>query len=236
MLRKLALVTLCMTLALPASSGDATPGFRTLEVGAKRPAWYHPPPEEATAKRPLAVFLHGMCALPEWECPVFQGAAGSSWLLCPPGPAACQGSGAMWVGTTRALEKRIDTSIALLREKEPDEVDLGRRILIGYSLGAPAALRVALAQPGRWQRMMIVNAGTEPSALLLKKAGISRIALVAGEADRTAPKLKKAAKRLAASGVDARYFSMGKVGHYFDATSAERLTEALTWIGAPTWP
>lgn len=220
--------------AASASSGDTTPGFRTLEVGGKRPAWYHAPKSEPS-RRPLTVFLHGMCALPEWECPVFEAAAGSSWLLCPPGPAACEGGGAMWVGTTGALEKRIDKSVALLAEHENGSVDLGRRVLVGYSLGAPAALRVALAQPGRWQRLVIVNAGTEPSAAQLGRAGITRIALVAGEQDATAAKLKKAAKRLAASGLDARYFSMGKVGHYFDAGSAERLREALTWIGAD-WP
>ena len=230
--RLLALAVLAgsVTAAPRASSGDTTPGFRTLDVGAKRPAWYHAP--KAEARRPLAVFLHGMCALPEWECPVFQGATSSSWLLCPPGPAACDGGGAMWVGTGPQLEKRVDKSVALLSTSVADKLDLGRRVLIGYSLGAPAALRIALAQPGRWQRLMIVNAGTEPSAAQLRKAGITRVALVAGEQDATAAKLKKTQKRLAASGVDARYFSMGKVGHYFDATSAERLNEALRWIGA----
>lgn len=223
----LALVAVIVTLPRSASSGDAHSGFRTLEVGAKRPAWYHPHP--SSERQPLTVFLHGMCALPEWECPVFRSATGSSWLLCPPGPAACEGGGAMWVGTNQALEQRIDKSVSLLVEREPNAIDLDRRLLVGYSLGAPAALRVALKQPGRYQRMMIVNASTEPSAAQLKKAGIVRIALVAGERDSTAPKLKKAAKRLAGAGVDARYFSMGKVGHYFDATSAERLTEAASW-------
>jgi predicted esterase len=230
----IALLVAAVTVSSRASSGDTTPGFRTLEVGAKRPAWYHAPAAEP-ARRPLTVFLHGMCALPEWECPVFQGATGSSWLLCPPGPAACEGGGAMWVGTNSALARRVDKSIDLLAEREADGVDLGRRVLVGYSLGAPAALRIALEQPGRWQRLMIVNAGTEPSAAQLKKAGITRIALVAGEADGTAAKLKRTAKRLASAGVEARYFSMGKVGHYFDRTSAERLTQALTWIGAE-WP
>lgn len=227
----LAVLALATALSAPVSSGDATPGFRTLEVGGKRPAWYHAP--KAEERRPLAVFLHGMCALPEWECPVFQPATGSSWLLCPPGPASCEGGGAMWVGTGSQLEKRVDKSVSLLAERE--SVDLGRRVLIGYSLGAPAALRIALGQPGRWQRLMIVNAGTQPSAAQLGKAGIRRIALVAGEQDATAAKLKKSAKRLAASGVDARYFSMGNVGHYFDQGSAERLREALAWIGAD-WP
>lgn len=228
-----ALLGALVTRAPRAQGGDAVPGFRTLAVGGKRPAWYHAP--KSPEQRPLAVFLHGMCALPEWECPVFQGATSSSWLLCPPGPAACEGGGAMWVGTSAALEKRVDKSVALLVESEPEKVDLGRRVLIGYSLGAPAALRLALAQPGRWQRLMIVNAGTEPSAAQLRKAGITRVALVAGDQDATASKLRKTQKRLAASGLAARYFSMGKVGHYFDASSAERLSEALGWIGAD-WP
>lgn len=228
-----ALLGAFVTRAPPAQSGDTVSGFLTLDVGGKRPAWYHAP--KPTERRPLAVFLHGMCALPEWECPVFQGATSSSWLLCPPGPAACEGGGAMWVGTGAALEKRVDKSVALLAASEPEKVDLGRRVLIGYSLGAPAALRIALAQPGRWQRLMLVNAGTEPSAAQLRKAGITRVALVAGDQDATASKLKKTQKRLAASGIDARYFSMGKVGHYFDASSAERLSEALGWIGAD-WP
>lgn len=223
-----AVSALVLGYARAADSGDATPGFRTLDVGGKRPAWYHPPRAEA-AKRPVTVFLHGMCALPEWECPVFEGAASSTWLLCPPGPASCEGSGAMWVGKTATLSRRIDKSLDLLVGSAGDRVDTARRTLVGYSLGAPAALRVALASPGRWQRMMLVNAGTEPSARDLAKAGIVRIALVAGEHDQTAGKAKRTARKLAAAGIEARYFSMGKVGHYFDASSRERLQESLDW-------
>lgn len=223
-----------MATAFGASSGDTTPGFRSLEVGGKQPAWYHPPVPPA-AQRPLTVFLHGMCALPEWECPVFEGATGSSWLLCPPGPTACAGGGAMWVGPTEKLGARVGKSIELLERREPGTMDLGRRTLVGYSLGAPAALRLALSEPGRWRRLMIVNASTDPSLAHLKKAGVERLALVAGELDGTSQKLRRTAKRLAGAGFDARYFSMGKVGHYFDAKSAERLQEALTWIGAD-WP
>ena len=68
---------------------------------------------------------------------------------------------------------------------EQSAVDLDRRAG-GLLMGAPAALRVALGQPDRYSRMMIVNAGTEPTAAQLKRAGVVRIALVAGERDATA--------------------------------------------------
>jgi predicted esterase len=242
--------TLAALLAASSALADATePRMRQLEFGAKRPALYEAPapPSDAaredskkkppkksgravaTTGKPLVVFLHGMCALPEWECPVFRGATSGAWLLCPPGPAACQGTGAMWTGTTRTLSRRVDAATRALTEREKT-VDSARRALVGYSLGGPAALRVALAAPGRYQRLMFVNAGVTPSKAVLEKAGVTRVAFVAGEADGTAAKLRRASARLARVGVDARYFSMGKVGHYFDASSEERLREPLRWL------
>lgn len=214
---------------LVAASALADSGQQKLDFGAGRPAIYQAP-KDAKKKKPLVVFLHGMCALPEWECPVFQGATSAAWLLCPPGPQACEGNGAMWMGKTAALTARADRATEALVKIE--DVDLTRRALVGYSLGAPAALRMALDQPGRYQRLMIVNASIEPSKAQLARAKVSRVAFVAGEADRTASKLRKAAQRLAHVGVNARYFSLGKVGHYFDATSEERMRESLEWLTA----
>lgn len=221
-----------MSVLLAAAGARADGGQRKLDFGGGRPAIYEAPKDAkgTKAKQPLVVFLHGMCALPEWECPVFRGATGGAWLLCPPGPQACEGNGAMWIGKTAALTARADRATEALAKLE--QVDLTRRALVGYSLGAPAALRIALDRPGRYQRLMFVNASIEPSKAQLARAKVTRVAFVAGEADRTAPKLRKAAERLARVGVDARYFSLGKVGHYFDATSEERMRESLEWLTA----
>lgn len=210
-----------------ADAHDAAPPPPAVFATLPEPAgtWLHPP-ATPTPGAPLVVFLHGMCALPEWECPVFRPAADAAWLLCPPGPTPCQGGGAMWTGSDTRIEGQIGTAIGGL----PEGVDLERRALIGYSLGAPAALRMTLREPGRWQRLMIVNAPVVPSAAQLTRAGITRIALVSGGRDRTTAKLQAGARTLARQGVDARYFSMGPVGHYFDAESSERLRESIEWL------
>jgi len=202
-----------------------------LEFGAKRPAMYYAPPQ-SDEKRPLIVMLHGMCALPEYECPVFrEGAPGSTALLCPPGPTSCpEGDGRMWIGSSWAMASSLTKSLRALGERHSGRIDTRRKALVGYSLGGMAAMRIVQAQPGQWSGLMIVNAGVEPSAATLRRAGIKRVALVAGERDRTAGKLRRAAARLQHVGFDARYFSMGAVGHYFDSSSASRLNEALTWL------
>lgn len=215
----------CASLAIAASEP------RRLEFGGKRPAVYYSSQRD-DGRRPMIVMLHGMCALPEYECPAFRaGATADNWLLCPPGPSACSGAGAMWTGSTKTMLRAIDLPLQAFAERHAERIDTRRKALVGYSLGAPAALRIALAQPGQWSGLMIVNAGVQPSAATLKKAGIRRVALVAGERDRSAHKLRAAATRLKRAGVDAQYFSMGPVGHYFDATSESRLVESLTWLG-----
>ncbi len=203
-------------------------GLQRLDLGG-RPALTHAP-AVGGSQMPLVVFLHGMCAIPEWECPVFTGASAGAWLLCPPGPAPCAGGGRMWVGTRKRLTGQVGRFTSALVEQE--SLSAGRRALVGYSLGAPAALQIALAEPGRWQRLMIVNASVVPSAAQLKRAGVTRLALVAGAHDRTAGKLRQGAQRLARSGVDARFFSLGPVGHFFDRTSAQRMVPSLTWLTA----
>ena len=225
-----------------AAIADSTPsptrpaGFSKLErgptgfgtrAGASRPALVHAPGKGATAE-PLVVFLHGMCAIPEWECPVFVGAAKQAWLLCPPGPAACNGGGRMWIGKDAQLVGQVRAFSDALETAHSAQI--GRRALVGYSLGAPAALRIALASPGRYQRLMIVNASVTPSVAQLEKAQVLRLALVAGDNDRTAAKLRRAAGALARAGFDARFFSLGPVGHFFDASSARRMEPALLWL------
>jgi len=222
--------------ALSADPDEPARPSERLDFGSRRPALLHAP-RKPGQPAPLVVFLHGMCALPEYECPVFEPGTRSAWLLCPPGPVACGASGAMWTGDANKLIKAITASSEAASAEHGAAIAAEPRTLIGYSMGATAALRIALKQPGTFQRLMIVNASVSVSAADLRRAQVTRIAFVAGERDRSAGKLKQSAQRLAKAGLDAQFFALAKTGHYFDARSAGLLTVPLTWlVSAKTRP
>ncbi|MFC1643289.1 hypothetical protein ACFL5O_11505 [Myxococcota bacterium] len=135
----------------------------------------------------------------------------------------------MGSGSDKSLQSTLRRSLAALQQQS-DTVDLQRKALIGYSLGASAALRAVTVAQGEWSGLMLVNAGLEPNATVLRAAGVKRVALVAGERDLSSPKLQRAAKRLLRGQVDARFFSLAATGHYFDASSEQRLLEPLLWL------
>ena len=190
------------------------------------------PAPDAGTQEPLVVYLHGACITPEWECPFFARATSSAWLLCPGGPAPCPDwGGLMWAGSTPAFAKAVDDAVVALAA-QAGGASFGPRALVGYSLGGPAALRIALHEPGRWQRLMIVNANVVPNPRQLAKAGIERLALVAGQRDAVAPKLRRGAAWLAQNDVDVRYFVLADMAHYYEPNSAQHLEEPLAWLMA----
>ncbi|HEU4406417.1 MAG TPA: hypothetical protein VFS43_14225 [Polyangiaceae bacterium] len=217
--------------APPPPPPEGAAAFST-EAGGR--AVFFPPAEGSAGEKPLTMMLHGMCATPEWECPFFRkGAAASGYLLCGAGPALCGGGpGSRWSGAPGALAKAVNASVEGLERRLPAGSKLGPgRALVGYSLGAAAASKVIeLARPGEWSGLVVVNASAVPSAAQLRKAGVKRVALVAGERDMTAPKLKRAAKALEGAGLEARYFSLGPVGHYFGETTEAALEAPLRWV------
>ena len=181
----------------------------------------------------MTVYLHGMCASGALECPVFAAAARTGYLVCPDGTGGCGGGGFLWAASQKSHESRLAAVRTALEASEGARVGKGPQALIGYSLGAPAALLQVVREPGRYHRLMLVNASVAPTAAQLKKAGIERVALVAGARDATAPKLSAVATRLAAGGITARYFALEATGHYFDAQSAERMAAPIAWLLAP---
>jgi predicted esterase len=203
--------------------------MQLLDFGEKYPAAWYPPCKTGT-HRPVLVMLHGMCALPQYECPVFSGdAQRTAWLLCPPGPVTCKGAGAMWTGSPTELSAVIARALTALKQTHPD-VNSDRKALVGYSLGASAALAIASHSGADYRGLLLLNAGLSPDPRAMKRAGIARVALVAGDRDMSRQKLRQAAKLLAASDFDARFFSLERTGHFFDASSPERVVASLAWL------
>ena len=134
----------------------------------------------------------------------------------------------MWGGPPAKQAATQDAALRTLKSLYPDDTTDGG-VLIGYSLGAQAALAILAREPGHWRALMIVNSSNVPTPEQITRSGIHRIALVAGDNDGTAGKLSISAKHLKSAGFDAQYFSLGKVGHFFDGTTSAKMIAPLTW-------
>ena len=189
------------------------------------------PPDDATAAAPVTVFLHGMCDTPENECPYFRRAVGRrGWLVCPRAPVAC-GGGSKWGGKGDAA--LIEAAVQRLVTRYPDRVVTSDRTVIGFSQGAFVAAELLQhgEQPYRYALLMAGKVPVVPARVL--RGGALRVLLSAGDRDGSSAFMQDAARRLARGGVDARYFSLGNVGHSFAADMDTWLDGALAWLWAP---
>lgn len=187
-------------------------------------------PTTAATRRPVVVMLHGMCDPPQRECPYFAGTVTEfAWLVCPRARLRCPGGETLW--DWRNKYQTVDTAVERVRRFAPDEVDTaGERILIGFSLGALAAMDIAHRGDGRWQRLMLIGAEVYPNARLLERAGVKRVLLASGQRDMMRWHMETQAKRLDAQGIASRYMSMGPVGHWFAPDMDTWMSEALAWL------
>ena len=188
-------------------------------------------PERSNVTAPI-VLLHGMCDVPEAECPAFAGSASADrLLLCPRADLACEGGGATWSGGSKrrselalgALDRAAQTFPAYRVNERP-------ATLVGFSLGAFAALDVAQNSNGRFRHLVLIAGRVEPDPVRLEKAGIDGVILAAGEYDMTRAHLGAVAKRLERRGVRARFMSLGNVGHTFAPDMNAWLESALAWL------
>ncbi len=212
-----------------ASAGETT-GARWLGATAESPGLLvFPPQGDPRVPRAVTIMLHGMCDVPERECPWFaEAVTPNSWLVCPRGPLRCESGGATWAWERRA--ETIDAAIRRVEAEYPGRVAAGTDdTLIGFSLGAFVAMDVVNHAPTRWSRVVLLGAKVTPDRRALLR-GSTRFVLGAGDLDASRVHMELAARRLHAAGVDATFMSLGRVGHRFADDMDGWLARAL----APT--
>jgi predicted esterase len=200
-----------------------------LEQTAQEPAVLAFPPRK-TGRRPIAVMLHGMCDPPERECPYFANSVTEfAWLVCPRARLGCAGGGTMWDWVKKY--ETVDSAVERMRQYDAATVDAEHdRILIGFSLGALAAMDIAHRARGQWPKLLLIGAEVYPNATLLKRAGVKRVLLASGERDMMRWHMTQQAERLNRQGVPARYMSLGPVGHWFAPDMDTWMRGALSWL------
>lgn len=188
------------------------------------------PPKNADVKRPVTVMLHGMCDEPEYECPHFASSTtGQSWLVCPRANLRCEGGGSIWSADKR-LGQTIEDGIARVDAEYAGAVDGEQgRTLIGFSLGAIRGMDIAHAGDGKYRSAILIGAKIYPDAKRLRKAGVQRLVLAAGEHDMMKWHMVAQTKKLIRQGYPAAFMSMGKIGHAFPRDLGERMERALAW-------
>jgi predicted esterase len=171
-----------------------------------------------------------MCGHPENACPWFaEGATPHGWLVCPRGPNVC-GSGASW-GSREEDERLVESAITRASAQWPGEVSArSGRTLVGFSLGGIVALDLAQKSEGKYVGLVLIAAQARPNAALLKKAGVHRVVMAAGDYDMTHDTMESDARALDAAGLSARFVSLGKVGHTFPRDMSTRMKDALDWV------
>lgn len=186
------------------------------------------PPLHA-GRQPLAVMLHGMCDVPDNECPWLAPAVTPhAWLVCPRASLPCRGGGAMWSVSRR--KRTVESAVEQLVAARPGQVDTTHATLMGFSQGAYSAFSIARSDPGQWSRLLLIAAKVHPNVWRLRHDGVKRMLLAAGDYDMTHGPMWSTARRLSRDGFPARFMSLGKVGHTFPSDMTKRMTKAMAWL------
>ena len=133
---------------------------RALEVPGYAPAAFVP--ADGAAARPLVVALHGNFDRPEWMCAALAGiVAGRAFLLCPRGIARTDAPGEdRWqFPPIGPLAREVAAARAELAERHPGRLSDGAEVWVGFSQGAHRVSRMAVANPSRFPRILLIEGG-----------------------------------------------------------------------------
>ena len=190
-----------------------------------------PPRRPAPSKSLTVVYLHGIHGRAENGCPwLREGSSELGWLVCPEANEHLANGTFSWAGTTadqRAVVARAERA-AQAQGADPTSAS----VLVGFSQGAFVALDLTARHLGRYRGLVLIGADVAPSRAMLDASGVDRIVFAAGDLDGSSAPMKRAAEHLRREGMDARFVSLGRIGHSYETPEKEALRDAIVWAGS----
>jgi predicted esterase len=189
-------------------------------------------PARGTGAFPMTIVLHGMCGDAARTCRHFADAVTeSAHLICPRASARCAGGGASFPeqGVEEAVESAVARAMSVLGEVDESH----GRTLIGYSLGAFRALRIAQSSGGKYPRVMLIGAKIAPDQQKLEQSGVERLLLGAGSWDMMHDHMQRETARVRGAAFATRFLDLGPMGHGLTANFDQHLPGALAWLRGP---
>ncbi|HRI69479.1 MAG TPA: hypothetical protein PK156_34850 [Polyangium sp.] len=223
-------------------TGDKPTEHFTIADDQGRPIEVYPPISNEP-RAPFVVLLHATCMQPAWVCDWF-GNAGrdNGWLVCPSGNSTCAGE-PDWHGPGPEKAGFLENALRKVEARVPTFVDEESGVLIGWSRGAFAArdiLYAALDDPQsfphakRFRGLVLMAAAVKPDPSKLRRAGIMRVVMAAGDYDGAKSTMVSAANVLRAGGLEVRYVSLGKIAHVWPNDFETLMREPIAWAGQKT--
>jgi predicted esterase len=176
--------------------------------------------------------LHGMCDAPQNECGYFhQGAKEAGYLVCPRADIGCGGNAFQWTAAPKVLDPLLASSIEAVKSAV-DLDEKGDNVLVGFSQGAFRGVDAATRSGVHFSGLVLIAAAITPDVARLKAAGVRRVWLTAGDFDGSKNAMLKATRLLVAGGIEAKFVSLGQVGHTFPSDMPDRMEAAISWVRA----
>jgi dipeptidyl aminopeptidase/acylaminoacyl peptidase len=185
----------------------------------------YPPGPAAKEDAPLVVYLHGVKGRAENGCPFMRAGTDAGWLVCPE-PKVKDGEGWSWTGKVQKDHVIVANAIRATRSTST------ARVAVGFSQGAYLTVDLLKKKKESWQAIVLLGASVNPDAKMLKARGVKRVVLGASKDEPWHGSLQKNVAKLKRAGIDARFVSLGHVGHMYVGEDTEALREAIAWASA----
>jgi pimeloyl-ACP methyl ester carboxylesterase len=183
-------------------------------------------------RRPI-VHLHGMCADPRDDLAAWGDVAkehGTIVALIGDAPCANKPGLTQWTNDAAAIDARIQAALGAVARARGTTFDRAELVVIGESMGAARAERLATTFPDRYTRLVLVGSPQAPSPDNLR--GVKAVANLAGE-NEAQENMKAGTRALDGAGTPARFWELPGATHgEYGPEGARIMGDALGFVGA----